>query len=471
MQNKKSSPSDVSWELSNAPIGRLLLKLSIPTIAAQLVNILYNIVDRIYIGHMSNIGDLALTGVGLCFPVVHLLTAFALLIGQGGAPRAAISMGKGDDNEAEKILGNCFAMLVAVSVFLTVMFQVWGEDLLWFFGASENTIQYALPYMQIYTGGSIFFMFTLGLNLFITTQGYTRYSMITVLIGAVSNIILDPIFIFEWGFGLGVAGAAIATVISQMISAAFVIAFLLGRKTKLHIKRIYLLPQLKVILPILALGLAPFIMNSTEAILNVSFNSSLQRYGGDVAVGSMTIATTLLTMVWLLAQGIGQGAQPIISYNYGARNVARVKKAVKVMFNATMIFTVVCWVVIECFPQVFIKIFNDSSQELLDTATWTLRLYMASLGLFGMLMSVQQILLAIGKAKASLFIAVLRKIILLIPLIFILPNFFDNKVFAVFLAEPISDFISNIVSLIIFSVVFTKSMKQLEEEKIKRNIC
>ena len=299
---KTKEKKDVSQELATMPVGRLLLKLAIPTVAAQLVNLLYNIVDRIYIGHMPEIGSIALTGIGLCFPVIYLISAFTMLIGQGGAPRAAIEMGRGHNAEAERIMGNCFTALIITALILTAAFNIWGEELLWLFGASENTIIYAYPYMRIYASGSLFVMLSLGLNLFITTQGFTSFSMLSVVIGAVTNIILDPIFIY--GMDMGVEGAALATIISQGISAAFVLWFLTGKKSKLRIRKKYLMPKMKVLLPVMALGLAPFIMQSTEALINIGFNSSLQKYGGDIAVGSMTIASTILQMVWIPPQSL-----------------------------------------------------------------------------------------------------------------------------------------------------------------------
>lgn len=453
--------TDVSGQLANAPVWSLIIKLSIPAILAQIVNLLYNIVDRIYIGHMGDVGTMAITGVGLCFPVISLITAFTMLVAQGGAPRAAIEMGKGDIKKAEKILGNCFILLIMLSVILTAVFLVFGEKLLMLFGASESTIVYALPYMNIYVAGSMFVMISLGLNMFITTQGFTKISMATVLIGAICNIILDPIFIF--GFDMGVRGAALATIISQAVSAVWVISFLLGKKTKIRIKKENLLPNIKILAPVLALGISPFVMSGTEAVINVAFNSSLQKYGGDIAVGAMTICTTIFQMVWVPAQGIGQGAQPIISYNYGAKNGNRVKQAFKAFLFICFSYIFVFGTTIELFPQFFIKIFNDNS-ELMETAIWTIRLYGCALVFFGIQMAVQQTLIALGKAKASLFIACLRKVILLVPLIYILPNFFENKVFAVFLAEPVSDAISIITASIVFFFVFRKEMKQMRAE-------
>lgn len=450
---------DISQQMATTSVWKLMVKLSIPAILAQIVNLLYNVVDRIYIGHMEDVGTMAITGVGLCNPIIVLISAFTMLVAQGGAPRAAIEMGKGDMKKAEKILGNCLSLLIVLSVVLTTIFLIFGEKFLMLFGASESTIVYALPYMKIYVAGSIFVMFSLGLNMFITTQGFTKISMATVLIGAICNIVLDPIFIFA--FDMGVQGAALATIISQAISAVWVMSFLLGKKTKLKIRKENLLPNIKILAPVLALGISPFVMNATEAVINISFNSSLQKYGGDIAVGAMTICTTVFQMAWVPAQGIGQGAQPIISYNYGAGNADRVKQAFKAFLTICFTYVFVFGMAIEIFPQFFIGIFNDNPQ-LVDTATWTIRLYGCAMVFFGIQMAVQQTFIALGKAKASLFIACLRKVILLIPLIYILPNFFEDKVFAVFLAEPVSDAISIIAASITFIIVFTKEMKQMK---------
>ncbi len=452
---------DISGQLATAPVWKLIIKLSIPAILAQIVNLLYNVVDRIYIGHMEEVGTAALTGVGLCNPIIVLISAFTMLVAQGGAPRAAIQMGKGDIKNAEKILGNCFSLLIVFAALLTVAFLTFGEKLLMVFGASEDTIIYALPYMQIYVAGSIFVMISLGLNMFITTQGFTKISMATVLIGAICNIVLDPIFIFA--FKMGVQGAAIATIISQCVSAVWVLLFLFGKKTKLRIRKENLLPKAKTILPVLALGISPFIMNATEAVINISFNSSLQKYGGDIAVGAMTICATVFQMAWVPAQGIGQGAQPIISYNYGAKNAGRVKQAFKAFLIICFTYIFVFGALVELFPQFFISIFNDNP-ALVETAIWSIRLYGCALAFFGIQMAIQQTFIALGKAKASLFIACLRKVILLVPLIYILPNFFENKVFAVFLAEPVSDAISIITASIVFFFAFRKEMKQMETE-------
>lgn len=456
-----SKKLDISKQMATAPVWSLIIKLSIPAILAQIVNLLYNLVDRIYIGHMDEVGTMAITGVGLCFPVLSLISAFTMLVAQGGAPRAAIEMGKGDIKKAEKILGNCFSLLIVLSVILTTVFLTFGERFLMLFGASESTIIYALPYLKIYVAGSIFVMISLGLNMFITTQGFTKISMATVLIGAICNIILDPVLIF--GFDMGVEGAAFATIISQAVSAVWVLLFLTGQKTKLKIKRENLLVNGKILAPVLALGISPFVMNATEAVINVAFNSSLQKYGGDIAVGAMTICTTVLQLAWVPAQGIGQGAQPIISYNYGAKNGDRVKQAFKAFLIMCFTYVFVFGMSIELFPQFFISLFNDNA-ELVETTTWAIRLYCSAMVFFGIQMAIQQTFIALGKAKASLFIACLRKVILLVPLIYILPNFFENKVFAVFLAEPVSDAISIMTASVVFFFVFRKEMKLMKTE-------
>ena len=322
--------------LATAPVGKLLFKLALPTVTAQIINMLYNIVDRIYIGHIPDIGADALTGVGVCMPLIMIVSAFAALVGYGGAPRASISMGTGDNRSAEKILGNCFTALLLISAALTAVLLVFNRTFLMAFGASENTIRYAVDYMNIYAAGTVFVQITLGMNMFITAQGFAKTGMLSVLIGAAANIILDPIFIF--GLDMGVQGAALATVLSQAMSCAWVLAFLFGKKTHLKIKKENLLLKSKVILPSLALGLSTFIMQASESVISVCFNASLLRYGGDTAVGAMTILTSVMQFAMLPLQGLGQGAQPIISYNYGAGNTERVKSAFKLLLIASMCY-------------------------------------------------------------------------------------------------------------------------------------
>lgn len=434
-------------------IPRLLAQLAIPAVVAQIINLLYNIVDRIYIGHISGVGAAALTGVGLFTPILMLINAFAMLAGSGGAPRAAISMGKKDNKTAEQILGNCFALLVLMAITFTVIFFILAPKLLTLFGASAKTLPYAVAYARIYILGSIFVLIVLGMNPFITTQGFAKISMLTTIIGAVINIILDPIFIFV--FNLGVRGAAIATVLSQAVGAIWILRFLSGEKTILHLKKENFRLQKNIILPCLALGVSTFVMLSTESILSISFTSSLSRYGGDIAVGAMTIITSISQLATLPLQGICQGGQPIMSYNFGAGNKDRVKKAFFTQFKVCAIFTTLFCIIVTAFPRLFAGIFSNNT-ELITYTAWALRIYMAGIFSLGFQVCCQQSFMALGQAKVSLLLACLRKLILLIPLIFILPLFIQNKVFAVFLAEPISDILAAIITTITFLSRFNK---------------
>lgn len=443
-------------DLGKDKIGGLIIRLAVPSIAAQLVNALYNIVDRIYIGHIDVIGSTALTGVGVTFPLILIISAFGALIGMGGAPRAAIKMGAGDNEGAEKILGNCTSVLIGLSVVLTTVFMIFRDPLLMAFGASENTIGYASDYMEIYLIGTISVQLALGLNSFISTQGFATISMANVLIGAVTNIVLDPVFIY--GFNMGVKGAAIATILSQTLSAIWVVIFLTGKKTKIKIKLSNFKPERKVVFPALALGLSPFIMQSTESLVVVTLNSSLQGYGGDLAVGAMTIISSIMQLVYLPMQGLAQGAQPIISYNYGAGNKERVKKAFKMFITISLSYSVVMWLFVMLLPQLLVRIFTSDAQ-LMETASWALRIYMAGIFALGAQTACQQTFVSLGQANVSIILALLRKIILLIPLVYILPLFLADKVLGVFLAEPFADVIAATVTTIVFAVKFPKILK------------
>lgn len=445
--------------LGTEKVGKLLLQLAIPAITAQLVNMLYNMVDRIYIGRIPETGSLALTGLGLCFPILMLVASFSNLIGMGGAPQASMKMGEGNQKAAEKILGNCFSLLLIIAVSLTVFFLGFGEKLLYLFGASQDTIGFAKQYMDIYVCGSIFVMLALGLNPFITAQGFAKVSMLTTVIGAGINIVLDPVFIF--GFQMGVRGAALATVLSQAVSAIWVVRFLMGKKTILRIQKKNMRISKKITFPVLALGVSPFIMGSTESILNICFNSSLQKFGGDIAVGSMTILSSTMQLIMMPVQGLTQGAQPITSYNYGAKNIDRVKQSFKLLFMMCLGYTIVFWLVLMLFPTLFPAIFSNDT-VLIEKAGWAIRIYFAGIGLFGAQMACQQTFIALGQAKISMFLALLRKVILLIPLIYILPNFFGDKVFAVFLAEPIADVLAVFTTVSLFFIFFKKFLKQEE---------
>lgn len=448
-------------DLGSGNVRSLLLKLAIPAVVAQVINLLYNIVDRIYIGHIPEIGTNALTGVGLCLPILMLVNAFATLAGGGGAPRAAIAMGQGKKEDAENILGNCFSTLIIIAIILTVTLSLTAEPLLWLFGASENTIPYAMDYMRIYLLGSIFVLIVMGMNPFLTTQGFAKFAMITTVIGAVINIVLDPIFIF--GLNMGVSGAALATIISQCVSAIWVLRFLTGKQTilKLQVKNLKL--KASVILPCLTLGISGFIMLSTESLLSISFNSSLSKFGGDLAVGSMTIISSVSQLITLPLSGICQGAQPIVSYNFGAGNKERVLSVFKYTLLICASYTTLGWILTMTVPQVFAGIFS-SDAALIENAAWCMRIYMAGIFAFGFQISCQQTFVALGQAKTSLLLACLRKLVLLIPLIFILPIFFENKVFAVFLAEPVSD----IVAAAVTTIIFVTKIKGILEQGPKR---
>lgn len=445
--------------LGTGSVKRLLFSLAMPAIASQIINLLYNIVDRMYIGHIEGVGKMALTGVGVCLPLIMIISAFAALVSMGGAPRASIFLGKGDKESAEKTLGNCTTLLIAISIILTVVFTLFAKDLLMLFGASENTIGYAVSYMKIYSLGTIFVQLTLGLNAFISAQGFSKISMMTVLIGAITNIILDPIFIFA--LKMGVSGAALATIISQAVSMVWIIVFLTGKRTTLRIKPRCMKLSKKIVMPCIALGLAPFIMQSTESLLAVCFNSSLLKYGGDIAVGSMTILTSIMQFSTLPVIGLTQGAQPIISYNYGAKNASRVKAAFKLLFISCVTFSAFVWLAVMITPRTFILIFNNDP-ELLSFASHALRIYMAVSFVMGVQNACQQTFIALGNAKSSLFLAIFRKIILLIPLIYILPMFIENKTTAVFMAEPVADFIAVATTCVMFAVQFKKAMKSIE---------
>ena len=442
--------------METGSIPKLLAQLAIPAVVAQVINLLYNIVDRIYIGHIPGIGAAALTGVGLFALILILLNAFAILVGSDVAPRAAIAMGKKDHDTAEKIVGNCFTLLTGLAVILTVLFYISAPTLLKLFGASSATMSYATAYARIYILGSFFVLIVLGMNPFITTQGFAKISMMTTVIGAVINIILDPVFIFV--LGMGVRGAALATVLSQAVGAIWILRFLTGKKTILRLTKENMRLEVRVFGPCLALGISTFVMLSTESLLSISFTNSLSRYGGDVAVGAMTIITSINLLVAMPVQGICQGGQPIISYNYGADKPERVKKAFFTQFCACVAYTFTFWAVIMLFPQIFASIFT-ANKELVEYSSWALRIYMAGIFSTGFQISCQQSFMALGQAKVSLLLACLRKIILLIPLIFILPHFLPDKVFAVFLAEPVSDVLAAAATTITFLTLFNSILK------------
>ncbi|MDD2992203.1 MAG: MATE family efflux transporter [Pygmaiobacter sp.] len=446
--------------LGTAPIPRLLRRLALPTVTAQVINMLYNIVDRIYIGHMPAEGALALTGVGVCMPVIMVVTAFASLVASGGAPRASIAMGRGDEEEAQKILGSCFLFQVLISLLLSAVLLLWGRPVLLAFGASENTITYATDYLSVYALGTLFVQLTLGMNAFITAQGFTKISMASVMIGAVCNIVLDPIFIYA--LGMGVRGAALATILSQAVSCCWVLLFLTGKKTLLRLQRRNLRLSPRILLPCLALGLAPFIMGASESIIAVCYNSSLLAAGGDIAVGAMTILTSVMQFALLPLQGLGQGAQPIASYNYGAKKPQRVRATFWLLLKVSLLYSALFWALLMLAPQVFVGMFTADA-ALAAFTIGAVRVYFAVLLVFGLQVACQMTFIAIGSAKASIVVAVMRKFVLLIPLIYTLPRLFSGApTTAIYAAEPVADLLAVTFTAVLFGVQFKKSMKKLE---------
>lgn len=447
--------------LGTQPIKKLLPKLAVPTVIAQLVNMLYNIVDRIYIGHIPEVGSLALTGIGVCMPLILIVSAFSAFVASGGAPRASIFMGRGDGDSAEKTLGGCLTMQVIISLLLTAAMLIWKDELLYLFGASENTISYAADYMGIYALGTIFVQITLGLNAFITAQGFAKVGMKTVIIGAVLNIVLDPVFIFA--FGMGVKGAALATVISQAVSCAWVISFLCGSKTVLRLKKENLLPGLRLMPPCIALGLSVFVMQASESVISMCFNTSLLRYGGDIAVGAMTILSSVMQFAMLPLQGVAQGAQPITSYNFGAGNSARVRESFRLLLTVCLVYSVALWGLVMLFPRIFVGMFASDAQ-LIDFASRALRIYCGAMFIFGIQTSCQMTFVSIGYALCSIIVAVMRKFVLLIPLIYIMPQLLSDKVSAVYAAEPVADSLAVIFTAVMFAVNFKKALRKMEEK-------
>ena len=449
--------------LGSEPIGKLLFRLSLPTVAAQLINMLYNIVDRIYIGHIPGVGALALTGVGVCMPLIMIVSAFAALVSSGGAPRATISMGKKDYDYAESILGTCFLAQLVISAVLTVLLLSGNRAFLMAFGGSPDTIEYAVSYMNIYALGTVFVQLTLGMNAFITAQGFAKTGMLSVLLGAVCNIVLDPILIF--GFDMGVRGAALATVISQAVSCTWVLLFLTGKKTVLRIRPKKMRIRPSILFPCMALGLSFFIMQSSESVVSICFNSSLQKYGGDIAVGAMTILTSVMQFAMLPLQGLGQGAQPIISYNYGARNTERVRKTFWMLLRVSLFYSVLLWLLVMLFPRAFASLFASDAALISFTAS-ALRIYLASLCLFGIQIACQMTFTSIGSALMSIIVAVVRKFVLLLPMIYLMPRLLPaNRTFAVYLAEPVTDFFAVCFTSVLFFFAFRKSLAKLEDRK------
>lgn len=446
--------------LGTEKISKLMVKLALPTIVAQLINILYNMVDRIYIGRIPYEGAMALTGLGVCFPIILIISAFSAFVGAGGAPLAAIQLGKGNRKEAGRIMENGVFMLAVISITLTVLFTVFQEQILYLCGASENTISYAKEYMSIYVLGTVFVQFALGLNQYISAQGQAMTAMLSVLIGAIINIILDPIFIFV--FDMGVRGAALATVISQAISSVWVVGFLCSKRSILRINKNCLKPDIKIIGYIASLGISPFIMQSTEGLITLVFNTGLRNYGGDLYVGAMTILSSINQLLNTPINGFTNGVQPIISYNYGAKKIDRVKATILRMFIISTSVSVAFCAAITIAPRLFVQMFA-TNEELIVLAARILPVFMLGRWIFSIQMTAQPSFVAMGNAKVSMFIAIFRKLILLIPLALVLPRFFG--VMGIYYAEPVSDTLSAAVSGV-FLIGTLKKLDKLKEEKV-----
>ena len=431
--------SNSTTDLGKESIGRLLLKLATPSIIAQLVNVLYNIVDRIFIGRMQN-GDVAMAGIGVAFPIVLLVSAFAAFVGMGGAPLAAIKMGEKDNNEAEKIMTNSFSVLLIIAGILTVIFMIFKEPILWKFGASESTIKYATDYLGIYLIGTVFVQIALGMNPFVNTQGFAKIGMMTVTIGAIINIILDPILIF--GLNMGVKGAAVATIVAQAVSAIWVLRFLTGKKTILKLRKKYLKIDIKTMKPVFALGIAPFIMQSTESLVLVSLNSQLQKYGGDLAIGAMTAITSINLLFYMPVFGISQGMQTIIAYNYGAKQFDRAKKALSIGMIGAIGILSLGLIATRLFPEILIGIFTKDA-TLMELALNGISIYSLTLPAVGICILGAVYFQSIGNAKMSIVLSLLRQVIVFIPLILLIPKLLGlNGVWA---AQPLADIISTLI--------------------------
>lgn len=443
--------------LGSEPIGKLIVSMAVPSVAAQIINVLYNIIDRVYIGHIEGYGDMALTGVGVTFPILMLISAFSAFAGMGGAPLASIRMGRQEYDEAEDILGNSAGLLVLFAVMLTIVFSIFKTPILYAFGASENSITYAVDYISVYLLGTILVQIAVGLNTFISGQGQAKIAMLSVLIGAVLNILLDPVFIFV--LHMGVRGAALATIISQAVSALWILHFLTSQKSviRLRLRKMRLKPSL--VGKIASLGISPFIMQSTESLVSITLNSGLQRYGGDLYVGTMSILSSVMQLIVIPMQGVSQGVQPIISYNYGAKNGKRVKEAFFKMLAICFLGTFLLAGIAVIAPEIYAGIFT-SNQALVNLTCEVMPVYFLGITIFGIQNACQSTFLALGQAKVSLFIALLRKVILLIPLAIILPKFMG--VMGIYRAEPIADVISVLITILLFTVTFKKILHNME---------
>lgn len=449
-------------QLGTRPIGRLILRMSLPAIAAQCINMLYSMVDRVYIGHIPEVGFTALTGIGLAAPILTLLSAFSAFVGTGGAPLAAMALGRGDRERAERILSNGVTLLCIFAVVGGLCAYFFREPLLYFVGASAETYPFAESYLSVYLIGTLAVMISMGLNTYMTAQGRPGFAMLTVVIGAVLNIALDPLFIFA--FDMGVRGAALATILSQLVSAIFVLFVLCSPRASLRIRLSAMRPSGKILFAIFSLGISPFVMTSTESLIAFVMNGNLQRFGGDLYVGTLTVMQSVMQILTVPVSGFTQGITPVISYNYGAGNVPRVKQAIRFAFLVLVPYTVLFALCSILFPTQLASIFN-TKPELIELVSRAMPVFFTGMLIFGVQRACQTSFLAMGQAKFSLFIAMLRKVILLVPLAFLLPRITGGDPFSIYYAEPISDALAATTCGIVFFCNIRRILSRAGEGK------
>ena len=428
--------SKAKTDFSIGPVWRVIMRMAVPLMLAQLVNVLYSVVDRMYIGHIPGVGSLALTGLGLTMPIVSIVTAFASLCGTGGGPLCSIARGRGDKAEAERVMGNSLSLLLIFALMITAALQLFSRPILYAFGASYDTYPYAAEYTRIYLWGTVFVMISLGMNYFINAQGFPGTGMLTVVIGAVINIVLDPIFIFV--LDRGIAGAAFATVISQAVSAAWALGFLLSKRAVLELRWSNMLLHAKTVGSILSLGVTGFVMSITNALVQTSCNTQLRLYGGDTYVGAMTVINSVREMTFMAAHGLTAGSQPVLGYNYGAGAYGRVKKGIRFISAAAVLYALAVWLVVMLIPGALTRVFN-SDPELVAVSSRAMRIYFCGFFLMALQLAGQSTFVGLGKSRQAVFFSLLRKAIIVTPLVFLLPLIPAMGADGVFWAEPISD--------------------------------
>lgn len=439
-----------SGNFGSGSVSRAIIRMAVPMMLAELVNVLYSVVDRMYIGHIPLVGDLSLTGLGITVPIVTLTTAFASLCGAGGGPLCSIARGEGDGEKAERIIGNTFSLLLIFALSLTAVLEIWLDPILRLFGASDQSLPYAREYARVYVLGTAFSMLSFGMNYFINAQGFARIGMLTTTIGAVINILLDPLFIFA--FGMGIRGAAVATVIAQAASCAWVLGFLLSDRVPLRLRRGAMALRSGTVRPILTLGTSGFVMKSTTGLVQILYNTQLLRYGGDLYIGSMTIVNSLRDVTFMTFHGLTNGFQPVLGYNYGARLYDRVRAGIRFSTLAALGYAAVCWLVLMLFPRPLARIFTND-RALLETCVPAMRVFFCCYVFKALQMVGQYTHVALGQAKKSIFFSLLRKVIIVLPLLYLLPELFGLGPMGVFYTEPAADVLSS--SACFLTMIFT----------------